>query len=66
MSLAREGLRAVIRTTAAPAMLIYIAMKMWTQIKDKPGTRNLVETYKKLWIKLTTKIKQLNKTQGHD
>ena len=57
MSLAREGLRAVIRTTAAPAMLIYIAMKMWTQIKDKPGTRNLVETYKKLWTRIKVKVK---------
>jgi hypothetical protein len=58
MSLAREGLRTIIRTTAAPALLIYIATVNWPKIKNKPGIIKIGQAYKKLWTRIKAYVSQ--------
>lgn len=65
MSLSRELLRTTIRTLAFPAMLSYVLYKMYLEVKDRPGTKTIIEAYRKLYKKIRN-TSQKAKEQPHD
>jgi len=56
MSLLRTGIRVAIRSAAPPLLMIYIFYKFWLQAKDQPWYINLVDSYRKLYKKIKTKV----------